>query len=175
MAIVFGLEFDWQTHFWYLPDPLKGLVFNINYTHVYSKLEYPYVIPEQRGTGRPPTIIPAIDTSYIDRLIGQPNDIVNLSVGYDYKGFSIRVSMLYQADIFQVSNSWPQLRATTASYKRWDLSAKQELPWFGLQLYCNVNNINGARDFSVLQMYSDIPTSAQSYDMTAEVGLRWQL
>ncbi|MCX6120916.1 MAG: TonB-dependent receptor [Ignavibacteriales bacterium] len=176
MATVFGLEFDWQTHFWYLPNPLKGLVFNINYTHVYSKLEYPYVIPERRVTvGRVTTIVPAIDTSYIDRLIGQPNDIVNLSIGYDYKGFSIRVSMLYQADIFQVSNSWAQLRATTAAYKRWDLSAKQELPWFGLQLYCNVNNINGARDFSVLQMYSDIPTSAQSYDMTAEVGLRWQL
>src|SRR5947209_2352591 len=28
----YGLELDWQTHFWYLPGALNGLVLNINYT-----------------------------------------------------------------------------------------------------------------------------------------------
>ncbi len=163
-----GLEFDWQTHFWYLPKPFKGLVLNANYTHVYSKAEYPYVYAGA-------TSISNIDTSFTDRLIHQPNHIVNLAVGYDFKGFSIRVSMLYQDDVFTGVSQWPQLRSTTASYTRWDVSAKQNLPWFGLQLYGEVNNLNDARDLNVLQKYPQTPRSAQTYGMTANIGLRWQL
>jgi hypothetical protein len=82
--------------------------------------------------------------------------------------------MLYQADIFTIPSQWSQLAASTAAYKRWDISLKQTLPWFGLQLYGNVNNLNSAQDLSRLQMYPDIPTSMQAYGMTADFGLRWQ-
>lgn len=163
-----GYELDWQTHFWYLPYPFKGLVLNVNYTHVHSEAEYPFVYAGA-------TSATDIDTSFTDRLLFQPNHIVNLSVGYDYRGFSMRVSMLYQDDIFAGVSQWPQLRSSTASYKRWDISAKQNLPWFGLQLHGEVNNLNGAKDYNVLQMYPQIPRSAQTYGMTANVGLRWQL
>jgi len=168
-----GMEFDWQTHFWYLPDPFKGLILNANYTHVSSKAQYPYHLSLSNPINpRLPAL--QIDTSYIDRLISQPNQIVNLSVGYDYMGFSIRVSMLYQADIFTIPNQYAQDRASTSAYRRWDISFKQKLPVEGLQLYGSVNNLNGAKDQSVLQMYSDIPTSLQEYGMTADLGLRWQ-
>ena len=40
---VYGLELDWQTHFWYLPGVLSGLVLDVNYTHTNSKAKYPYV------------------------------------------------------------------------------------------------------------------------------------
>ncbi len=165
-----GMEFDWQTHFWYLPDPFKGLVLNVNYTHVSSKAEYPYratlpVYP--RGTRE-------VDTSFTDKLISQPNHIVNLSIGYDYLDFSMRLSMLYQADIFTIPSQWPQMRASTAAYKRWDVSVKQRLPWFGVQVFANVNNLNDVRDTAVLQMYPDIPMSAEAYGLTAEAGLRVQ-
>ncbi len=163
-----GIEIDWQTHFWYLPRPLDGLVFTVNYTHIFSRAEYPYSFNQG---GRPPVLV---DTSFTERLLFQPNNIVNLSVGYDYEKLSVRLSMLYQADIFTGVQFWPQLRTNTATYRRWDLSAKQTLPWFGLQLFANVSNMNGARDVSVLQMYPDIQQSAQSYDMTAIVGLGWQ-
>jgi len=163
-----GLEFDWQTHFWYLPSPLNGFVLNANYTHVYSKAEYPYVYAGA-------TSATDIDTSFTDRLLRQPNHIVNLAVGYDYKGFSIRVSMLYQDDVFAVVSQWKQLRSSTAAYRRWDISFKQNLPWFGLQLYGDVNNLNNERDLNVLQMYPDIPRSAETYGLTADIGLRWQL
>jgi TonB-dependent receptor len=97
VVVTWGLEFDWQTHFWYLPNPFKGLILNVNYTHVTSKAEYPYTLFKTVGR-----VQQVIDTSYIDRLISQPNHIVNLSLGYDYKDFSVRVSMLYQADIFTI-------------------------------------------------------------------------
>lgn len=165
----YGIELDWQTHFWYLPEPLSGLVFSANYTHIFSKAEYPYVYVY--STGRKTTYI---DTSFTDRLLDQPNDILNLSLGFDYKDFSIRVSMLYHADIFTGINYWPQLRTNTSEYRRWDIAVKQELPWFNIQIFGDVNNINGAKDISVIQG-GGVPQSMQDYGMTADLGIRWKL
>ena len=173
----YGLEIDWQTHFWYLPNPFSGLVLNINYTHVQSEAQYPYVSYGASSSTN-------VDTSFTDRLIYQPNHIFNFSLGYDNKGFSIILSMLYLDDVFSGVSHWPQLRSTTAPYKRWDLSLNQSLPWLGLQLYSSINNISGrsapmfmknARDMSVLQMYPDIPKSIEDYGMTAEVGIRMKI
>ena len=41
-----GMEFDWQTRFWYLPGPLRGLVLNANYTVTESEVQYPRTILE---------------------------------------------------------------------------------------------------------------------------------
>ena len=38
---LWGIESEWQTHFWYLPKPLDGLVLNVNYTHIFSEASYP--------------------------------------------------------------------------------------------------------------------------------------
>ncbi len=164
-----GLELDWQTHFWYLPGFLSGLVLNVNYTHIFSEAEYPYTII--KSTGRQLTII---DTSYSDRLLYQPDNIVNVSLGYDYKDFSVRVSMLYQADIFTGPNFWPQLRSSTDAYTRFDLSVKQKLPWYGIQIYGNINNINNVKDISLIQN-NTVPKSLQEYGMTADIGIKWKL
>ena len=163
-----GLELDWQTHFWYLPDPLKGLVLNINYTYGYSKAEYPFVYAGA-------TSATDIDTSFTDRLLFQPNHILNFSIGYDLRDFSVRISMLYYDDVFAAVSHWPQLRAAAAPYTRWDISFRQKLPWFGLQIFGDVNNINGQKDLNVLQMYPSTPRSSETYGMSANLGIRWQL
>ena len=168
----YGMEIDWQTHFWYLPHPLDGLVLNVNYTHIFSKAQYPYVNREQIGGFRGPVVF--VDTSYTDRLLDQPDNILNLSLGYDYEGFSIRVSLLYQDNIFAGTNFWPQLRSTTSAYTRWDLSVKQNLPWFGVQLYGDINNINSASDQATIAGTTvPVPQTQQSYGLTGDVGLRW--
>ena len=170
-----GIELDWQTHFWYLPGPLSGLVLGANYTHIFSAAKYPRTTVNTTYSSQPPYVVIAyVDTSYTNRLIDQPNDIVNLAIGYDYKGFSMRVSMLYQDNVFEGENFWPELRTNTAKYLRWDLSLKQELPWFGFQLYLDLNNINAARDVT-LNQGSSFPASEQHYDMSADIGLRWKL
>jgi TonB-dependent receptor len=165
----YGMELDWQTHFWYLPGPLSGLVFSANYTHIFSKAEYPFTYT--KVSGRTTSFV---DSSFTAPLIYQPDDIVNLSLGYDYKDFSIRVSMLYQSDIFTGADFWPQLRSHTKDYTRWDLSAKQNLPWFGIQIYGDINNLNGAKDVSIIQG-GGVPTSEQDYGMTADFGIRIKL
>ncbi len=167
-----GIELDWQTHFWYLPHPLDGLVLNVNYTHIFSKAQYPYSELRRIGGPRVFTFV-NVDTSFTSRLITQPNNIVNLSLGYDYEGFSIRVSMLFQDDIFTGLSFWDQLRTTTSAYTRWDLSVKQNLPWFNLQLYGDLNNLNAASDVALINVPTTVPASQQSYGLTADLGLRW--
>ncbi len=168
-----GMEVDWQTHFWYLPHPFDGLVLNVNYTHIFSKADYPYSELRRIGGPRVFTFV-NVDTLFTSRLITQPDNIVNLSLGYDYEGFSIRVSMLFQDDIFTGLSFWDQLRTTTSAYTRWDLSIKQKLPWAGLQLFGDINNLNAASDVALINVPTVVPQSQQSYGLTADIGIRWQ-
>jgi TonB-dependent receptor len=171
---VYGIESDWQTRFWYLPDPFSGLVFSINYTHIFSEASYPKseIIIEYDEEGNSVTTVN--DTSYSTRLLNQPNDILNLSLGYDYEGFSARVSMLYMDNIFKRPDFWMQNRVNSDKFTRWDLSVKQTLPWYGIQIYFNLNNITGAMDVDINQKNS-FPASEQHYGMTGDLGVRFRL
>ena len=169
----YGAEVDWQTHFWYLPGPLSGLVLNVNYTHVVSKAKYPYtylniVHPTY------PVVIDTVVTSYSDRLFNQPNDIVNVTLGYDLGGFGARVSMLYNGNIFQATNFLPELRSTTAQFLEYDAQVKQDLPWSGLQVYLDLNNINGEPNIQTIQG-SGFPSYEYYYGMTADLGIRMRV
>ncbi len=166
---LWGIETEWQTHFWYLPKPFDGLVLNFNYTHIFSEASYPR--SEKRvfynDDGSSTTVVS--DTFYTTRMLNQPNDILNLAMGYDLGGFSLRLSMLYQDNIFKRPDFWMQQRVNSATFTRWDLSVKQDLPWFGMQVYFNINNITGEDDTDVNQknLYT---ASEQRYGMSADLG-----
>ena len=150
-----GFEVEYQTRFWYLPNLLRGLVFNANYTRTTSEVKYPRTVIENVINFNPFSIETInIDSTYIERLLDQPNDILNLSLGYDYKGFSGRLSMLYTSDVFSTVNFWPGLRESTDSYRRYDLSMKQKLPVKGLELYLNISNLTEAVDIRRLRGYN---------------------
>ncbi len=169
---IYGMEAEWQTNFWYLPEPFSGTVLNINYTHIFSKTEYPRTVFV--STLDTITWIPDIDTLkmfYSDRLLNQPNDIINVALGYDYGGFSIRISMLYQDNIFKNPDFHLQNRVHSKKHVRFDLSAKQKLPWFGIQVYFNLNNISGEDDIDINEKTS-FYTSQERYGMTADLGMR---
>jgi TonB-dependent receptor len=169
---VWGAEVDWQTHFWYLPWNLDGIVFNVNYTHIFSGAKYPFTLVNNTGFPRYQSVY--VDTFYTDRLVSQPNDIVNGSLGYDFQGFSMRVSLQYQSNIFNRNNFWPELRSYKNKYLRWDLQVKQDLPWYGLEAFFDINNLNSESDIYIIQG-SGFPTSAQDYGLTADIGLRCRL
>jgi len=168
---VSGIELDWQTHFWYLPSIFSGLVLNINYTYNFSQAKYPYHLTYSRGF---PPVKVQIDTFYTARLIDQASNIVNLSVGYDYKGLSARINMIYESDVFHQTDFQASLRQNTSSYIRWDFNAKQTLPWYNLEVFLDILNLNGEPDIQLIEG-SGYPTSEQSYGLTADFGLRWHL
>ena len=171
---VLGIETEWQTNFWYLPEPLNGIVLNINYTHIFSEAEYPKTITMSYLDSNFIQQTYYVDTLYTSRLLNQPNDIINVALGYDYGGFSARVSMLYIDNIFKNPDFWLQNRINSDIYVRFDLSVKQVLPWFGIQLFFNLNNITGEDDVDINQKTS-FTTLTQRYGMTADVGLRLKL
>lgn len=169
---LWGIEADWQTHFWYLPDPFKGLILDVNYTHIFSNALYPFVMRQDTGSF-PRYGVKYIDTTYSNRLLDQPTNIINLTLGYDYAGFSVRFSMKYQADVFKgTQNIWTAFDKYITYYRRWDFNVKQKLPWYGLEAFFDINNLNGEPDINVIHG-NGYPTSEQSYGLTADLGLRW--
>jgi TonB-dependent receptor len=162
-AHVYGLELDWQTRFWYLPGPLSYLVFDVNYTHVWSNMDYQQVIDEDSTmvvtdpiTGRRTTqyVFYTITTTRSARLLDQSNDVLNVSVGADYKGFSGRVSFNLQSNVItSVSASTPEEDQFTGNIYRWDIALRQQLPVEGLSLGFNVQNLS----HQPIYTYQDFP------------------
>lgn len=171
---VYGVEMEWQTVFWYLPEPFSGLVFNINYTHIFSEASYPktFLTNEYDELGN--LVQTVNDTLYKTRLLDQPNDVLNLSFGYDYEGFAARISMLYKDNVFKKPDFWLQQRVNSAKYTRWDLLVRQTLPWYGIQVYFSLSNITGEMDTDVNQK-TGFPATEEHYGMTADLGLRLKL
>ena len=105
-----GFEVDIQTNFKYLPKPFNGLILNYNVTRLWSKtylekweqVEY-YDLALRR-------VVIDWDNSYFykeeSQLSSQVNLVMNATLGYEYKGFSCRVSGQYQGiDLIGVVNS----------------------------------------------------------------------
>ena len=104
-------------------------------------------------------------------MIDQPDEIINISLGCDYKGFSGRLSMLYKSNVFMRTDFWPELRQSTDDYRRWDLSMKTDLPIEGLEIFLNVSNITEAIDRNI---FKDRNLSLkQHYGKTIDLGFRY--
>ncbi len=172
-SYVRGIELDWQTNFWYLPSYLRGLVFNINYTHIKSETRYPYYYTKKTGVF-PFYTYTTVDTTRTGRLINQPDDILNLTLGYDIGGFSARLSFLYQDNVLRKADpTYQELDSYTAPYYRWDFTAYQKLPWIeGLQLYLNVNNITNRPDRQFVSVLEKL-SAVEYYGRTADLGIRY--
>ena len=174
LAYVKGIEFDFQTRFWYLPAPFNGLIFGLNYTKIKSQATYPW--RDSRTHLIPPrTIITQVlDSTRTGRLVDQPNDIMNASLGYDYRGFSAWVSFVFQGNSVSYVGAFAEQDGFTRNYFRIDFSARQELPWKGLEIYTDVNNLNN-EDNTSAQISIGGFTNEQNYGLTADLGLRYRL
>lgn len=172
-AYIRGLEFDLQTRFWYLPFPLDGLLIGINYTHINSSTRYPWTKERVGGTRFNPTYI-QIDSSRAGRLIFQPNDIGNIYLGYDYEGFSIKISFVYQGNSTSYVGAYPEADGFTDDYFRTDVAIRQKLPWYDLQVFLDVNNINNRQNISRQTTIGGF-TNQKNYGMSANLGVRFNL
>jgi TonB-dependent receptor len=173
VAYVRGIELDYQTRFWYMPFPFNGVTLGINYTKMSSSARYPFRNPETRIVGPRQTITEVVDSSRTGRLINQPNDIANAYVGYDYKDFSARLSFLFQGNAVSGIGNFHEQDGFTRDYFRIDASVRQVLPWFGIELYVDLNNLNGENNSSAQQSISGF-TNEQNYGLTANLGLRYR-
>jgi len=168
-----GLEFDFQTRLWYLPLGLDGVVLGINYTKIKSEATYP-LRDEVTDYSVWPFVTTTYDSTRTGRLIYQPDDVLNAYVGYELKGFSARVSFLFQGNSVSEIGRFPEQDGYTRDYFRIDASVRQTLPWFGSEIYLDVNNLNNETN-SAAQLSIDGFTSVQHYGTTANLGIRFRL
>lgn len=171
-----GFELDWQTHLWYLPSVLRGLVLNVNYTRIFSETEKRlYFLGRGRKIRERPPIYETvvIDSSRTARMPDQPAHIANITIGYDYKGFSARLSFLYQTDQVTFLDRKPELDHLSGSYARWDLAIKQNLGR-GFQVFANFNNLNSRADRNFRGATLTDPTFIEYYGFTMDVGARYR-
>ncbi len=161
LGYIRGIEIDWQTTFWYLPGPLSAMVLDVNYTKSGSNTGYTNLTPTvatvyDTVTGRPHLTYSTTDTSYVGRLIQQANDVVNVALGVDHKGFSGRISFSMTGNVLNFVGSRPEENSFTGNIYRWDFTLRQNLPIDGLSVALNGVNIfhNG---ISTYRNYRTIP------------------
>ncbi len=173
-AFVRGLEIDFQTRLWYLPAPWNGIVLGINYTHISTSATYPWrmdttiIIPPRTAA------VITLDRTRPGRLINQPNDVVNASFGYDYEGFSGRLSFLFQGNSVSNIGAFAEQDGFTRDYFRIDASVRQKLPWPGLQVFLDVFNLNNRKNESSQASINGF-TVQQYYGLTANLGVRYSM
>ncbi|CAN5156971.1 TonB-dependent receptor [soil metagenome] len=180
-AYVKGIELDWQTSFWYLPSFLKGLVLNINYTHIVTETEVPAFelveIPISPRPPRPPFNERVLEDRLVSRTLpDQPSDIINVTVGYDFRGFSSRVSFFQQMEsIIGTGDAFSTWNNTyNDDYFRIDVSLKQQLP-ANFEVFLNLNNVNSQGDRTYQSPVYQYPLNEQNYGFTTDLGVRFKL
>ncbi|MFV1883240.1 MAG: TonB-dependent receptor [Balneola sp.] len=181
IATVEGVELDWQTNFWYLPSIFKGLVFSMNYTILTSETQYPINLLERVPSNTPPFFAEVLtDTVYVGRIPDQPSNIGNITIGYDYKGFSVRLSYYYQNDVFtggfgsQFFSDGQFIEIDdlfTDSIKRYDLTLKQTFKR-NYEIYANLNNLTNEDDRNFYRTIGQFPVDLEYYGFTMDVGFR---
>jgi TonB-dependent receptor len=174
-TIVKGFELDWQSNFWYLPSFLKGFVLSVNYTHISSETAYPFQTSVKDGTG-PFAKTVFVDSTRNGRMPNQPDDVLNVTLGYDIGSFSARLSFVYQDNVLVgVNRTYDELDSYTDASYRWDFTAYQKLPWGKqrVQLFMNINNITNTPDRSFISVLEKL-SSANYYGRTIDLGLRYE-
>jgi outer membrane receptor protein involved in Fe transport len=187
-AYVSGLELSWQTNFWYLPGILKGLVLDINYTILQTTTKYPYFQSVQIGVDTSGFIPqPIYGQQYLTRngpMQDQPQQILNVILGWDYKGFSSRVSYRFQAKTVESLDArYSVFDSYYDTFSLWDLMLNQKITK-NISAYANLSNIGNHIDdyyFGAQPAHGSypareaLPTSSQFYGFRAQVGVRINL
>ena len=182
-ATIKGIEFAWQTNLSYLPGLLKGIVFEINYAIIRSYTNYPYI-----GTVN---VLP--NTYYYatrgGNLVNQPASKLNVSLGWDYKGFGIRVSYAYQDKTLQSLDAhYSVFDSYTSPIKLADLQVTQKIG-HNITIFANLTNLTRYVDNNYIGAQSTIvnnisgtplprpalPTYSDYYGMRGQFGIKYNL
>lgn len=170
-----GFEVDLQTNLRFLPKPFNGLVLNVNYARLYSETESFFLTSETRLIIPVPPIFETIYTNNV-RKVTLPNQsphVFNISLGYDLKKFSARVSGSFQGTRANGYSSNKDFDRSTLHFWRWDASVKQKIKdrW---SVFLNINNFTNQQDIGFTRSEEYINT-IQTYGITGTVGIQYQI
>lgn len=174
-AQVRGIEVEWQTQlgfYSWMPELLKGFVFNANYSRIWSQTYFPFnkFNATQIPGSRPPKY--TYDLTEQKRegpMPGQSDEIVNLSIGYDIGKLSTRISYSYQGPSISAVGEIAESDTWNKEFKRWDSTIKYKFfNWMSLNI--NLVNISNQPDQSYYGS-DEYPTSEYYYGMTGSASI----
>jgi TonB-dependent receptor len=168
LTTVQGFEVEWQSNLTWLPSPFNGIVVNANMSRFFSETNYHSFEFRRTRQG-----IIGIDTFRVAPMIHQADLIANLSVGYDYRGFSSRVSVQFQGATLRSVGSRPETDQYTDDYLRYDASIRQRFFNRRMSVYANLNNVTNRADRSSQFTY-DRPRSIEYYGASFDIGMEFQ-
>ncbi|MFA7563816.1 MAG: TonB-dependent receptor [Candidatus Neomarinimicrobiota bacterium] len=176
---VWGVEVEHQANMRFLPGLLKNIVLNYNFSFVKSETWIPSVRIDTSWVTVPGLPFPM--PKYIYRvqedkrkLEEQPEFFGNFAIGYDIKGFSIRLSMFHQGEFYRSYSPNRRSDLLQNSFTRWDLAIKQQITK-GISLMLNINNLTNTKEGTSLVDRIDHRTdinNEETYGLTADLGLR---
>ena len=176
-AYIRGIEFSWQTHFWYLPGILTGLVLDLNLSFIGSNTQYPFFNTVTVGYTPGRVKVPINELWYATRggaVVDQPKSIANAIIGWDYMGFSIRSSFRYQQTTLTSLDS--KFSLSDSYYDNFlliDISAKQQI-LDNLAVFANFTNLTShIDDYYINGVTGQMPTRSQSYGLRGQFGLSY--
>ncbi len=174
-----GIEISWQTNLSYLPGLLSGLVLDLNYSYTVSSTEYPFINFERRidssGFIPLPIDVPVYETRE-GRMLDQPTSLYNARIGWDYKGFSSRVSFRYQG---KTLSGLDPIHSLLDEYKGdmflMDITIKQRIT-DRLSLSLDIANLTKyIDDRYVYAKGYNLPKRSEYYGSTGQLTLRYRL
>jgi TonB-dependent receptor len=172
-STVKGWEFELQTNLKFLPSPLDGIVLYANFSKIQSQTEYPYVSFKTQYIMKPPYVVTTVtDTARVGRMVGQADEIANLTLGYEKAGFSGRLSLIYQGNSLQYVAQAPENDGLDDAFLRWDLVMQQKL-YKSLKIIAQVNNITDQEEKSYIR-YQKYLTRRERYGRTIDLGLQFE-
>ena len=185
-STVEGLEFDAQINLRSLKGFINGIVFSGNLTLIRSKTFYPLFNVETKFIPEPPFFITEVtDTVRTGRIPGQASLIGNVSLGYEKKGFSGRISLIYQGDALSPGNPSigtnnagvgviPELDFFDQESLRLDFTMTQKLGKKGnWGMVFNVNNILNTPEAAFLGTQK-LLTERELFGLTADLGFTYK-
>lgn len=168
-----GIEVDLQTALRFLPKPLDGLILNTNIAFIDSEAFFPFF-----STMRSPETGQLIvqDTVRTGRLPGQPDMTANVTIGYEIKGFSARVSLSHQRDILATVGDTEEEDGVDNSFSFWDVRINQSIKRFkGLSVFADINNLTSEREGAVFGSGKEERVSLiEQFGLRATAGVRYK-
>ncbi|MDZ7721615.1 MAG: TonB-dependent receptor [candidate division KSB1 bacterium] len=173
---VWGVEFEHQINFHFLPSYLSGIVLSYNASAVRSETQL---------------YVPQLDSVFVDppgpiggvwkysnslketmtKLEGQPEFFYNIALGYDIGGFSGRVSVFHQAE-YNNSIVSKDYRINLA-FTRVDIALRQRIN-DSFSVFFNVNNLTNFED-AIDRKYGEYDlrkfSNSERYGRTIDLGV----
>ncbi len=176
---VWGVEFEHQANLTWLPGLLSNIVVSYNFSFVRSetwvlsyKIDTTFItIP---GFPFPLATYKSRITESKQKLEDQPEFFGNVSLGYDIKGFSGRLSVFFQGEYNRSYSASGMNDPVVQKFSRWDLSLRQRLT-DNISVFFNLNNFTSVVEdvHTVDRVHgAELLRSSQQYGLTGDLGVR---